>query len=117
MKKRSLLLFTTSLISSFILLNKKHNSNQGSSKNSDLFIGNWNYIDQKNIQHQLVIDKQLNLFIDDQLTNQNAPKVMPYTLYYIDHFGYQLIIKANEVRPITYYDEASNLTFNLLASK
>ncbi|KRL20600.1 DUF4828 domain-containing protein [Lentilactobacillus kisonensis] len=78
------------------------------------FVGTWRFKDRRGREHTIVIDPDLKLTIDEQDLSAKVSAISRYELSYIDKFGYKLEIRGNEARPVKFYDESENDTYDLM---
>ncbi|QMU07290.1 DUF4828 domain-containing protein [Levilactobacillus suantsaii] len=115
MKGRELALFGISLLagltSGFSLRKKQHDE----SNESPLFYaGTWQFVDPYNQRrHQLEISPNLDVHIDGRSLEVNVKGLDDHKLTFQDKFGYHLVIRANEQRPISFFDEADDCTYTV----
>ena len=77
------------------------------------FVGTWQFKDHRERVHRLEIDPDLKLLIDGKDMSAKVSLLTRYELSYVDKFGYKLEIRGNEARPIKFYDESENYTYDL----
>lgn len=112
MRKRSIFLFLISL--GFGLFHTpKASKKELPAVDPRFFVGSWFFKDRRNREHEIVIDPDLKLTIDGQDMSAKVSSMTKYELSYIDKFGYKLEIRGNEARPVKFYDESENFTYDL----
>ncbi|MEE8823130.1 DUF4828 domain-containing protein [Lentilactobacillus sunkii] len=112
MRKRSFLIFMASFLIS-LFHTKKKPKNQPDPADPLFFVGTWQFKDHRNRQHQLEIGPDLKLLIDGKDMSAKVSLLTRYELSYVDKYGYKLEIRGNEARPIKFYDESENYTYDL----
>jgi hypothetical protein len=81
------------------------------------FAGTWLYHDPNtNREHELKIMPNYDVYLDGRLLKTTVEHLDDYRITFIDRFGYHLIIKANDYRPISVYDEANNETYAITSA-
>lgn len=112
MRKRSLFIFMVSFLIS-LFHTKKAPKNQPDPADPLFFVGTWQFKDHRNRRHQIEISPDLKLSIDGKDMSAKVSLLTRYELSYVDKFGYKLEIRGNEARPIKFYDESENYTYDL----
>lgn len=92
---------------------KKAPKNQPDPADPLFFVGTWQFKDHRNRRHQIEISPDLKLSIDGKDMSAKVSLLTRYELSYVDKFGYKLEIRGNEARPIKFYDESENYTYDL----
>lgn len=77
------------------------------------FVGTWQFKDHRERVHRLEIGPDLKLLIDGKDMSAKVSLLTRYEFSYVDKFGYKLEIRGNEARPIKFYDESENYTYDL----
>lgn len=77
------------------------------------FAGTWYFTDRRKREHRIEIGPDLQLTIDGENLSAKVSEIQKYEVSYIDRYGYKLEIRANETRPVKFYDESENMTFYL----
>lgn len=116
MRKRSIIIF---LISFLIGLFHAPKSTKRDPSTVDplFFAGTWFFSDRRNRVHKIQIGPDLKLTIDGENLSAKVSSLTRYELSYIDKFGYKLEIRGNEARPIKFYNESENDTYDLYNGK
>lgn len=112
MRKRSIFIFMVSFLFS-LFHTRKAPSHQPDPADPLFFVGTWEYVDHRNRVHQIEIGPDLKLLIDGKDMSAKVSLLTRYELSYVDKFGYKLEIRGNEARPIKFYDESENYTYDL----
>lgn len=103
---------------SFIGLDSKKPAKDPKGVSPFFFAGTWLYHDQTtDREHELDIRPNYDVYLDGKLLKTVVEALDDYGITFIDRFGYHLIIKANDYRPISIYDEANNETYAIIESK
>lgn len=113
MRKRTAILFAASLVAGLLKTPKKHQELPNGKTDPRFFVGSWQYTDQENRSHQLTVNPDLELIIDQKPVKGNVEAISTYQLNFLDSLGYHLIIKANEIGPVAFFDEADNVNYSL----
>lgn len=92
---------------------KKTPKNQPDPADPLFFVGTWQFKDHRDRRHQIEISPDLKLSIDGKDMSAKVSLLTRYELSYVDKFGYKLEIRGNEARPIKFYDESENYTYDL----
>ena len=81
------------------------------------YVGSWHFIDQTTQRtHQLTITEQAQLYLDTQPLPGQIITISDQELVFLDHYGYQLKIEANNRIPYTIFDEAEDKTYPIIAN-
>lgn len=103
---------------SFMRFDTKKTTKTPKSVSPFFFAGTWQYHDPNtNREHELEILPNYDVYLDGKLLKTVVERLDDYRITFIDRFGYHLIIKANDYRPISVYDEANNETYAIINSK
>jgi hypothetical protein len=103
---------------SFIGFDSKKPTKSTKNVSPFFFAGTWLYHDPTtNREHELEIRPNYDVYLDGKLLKTVVEHLDDYRITFIDRFGYHLIIKANDYRPISVYDEANNETYAIVNSK
>lgn len=96
-----------------------HKVKQAEHPVSPLFYsGVWKYVDEAhNRTHLLEIRPDLTVKIDHQPLQVSVKSMTQNQLTFIDKFGYQLILSANEKQPTHLFDEADNQDYLILIAE
>ena len=79
------------------------------------FAGTWLYHEPNtNREHELKILPNYDVYLDGKLLKTVVEDLDSYRITFIDRFGYHLVVKANEYRPISVYDKANNETYAIV---
>ena len=113
MRKRTVILFAASLIAGLLKAPKKHKKLPTGKTDPLFFVGSWQYVDQENHQHSLTINPDLELAIDNRSLKCNVETIEEYQINFLDSLGYHLTVKANEIGPVAFFDEADNVNYSL----
>ncbi|KRM93095.1 hypothetical protein FC56_GL000759 [Lentilactobacillus senioris DSM 24302 = JCM 17472] len=113
MRRRTVILFVASLVAGLLKTPKKHKELPNGKTDPRFFVGSWQYTDQENRLHHLTINPDLELIIDQKPVKGNVETINAYQLIFLDALGYHLIIKANEIGPVEFFDEADNVNYSL----
>ncbi|GHP14730.1 hypothetical protein YK48G_21550 [Lentilactobacillus fungorum] len=113
MRKRSVLLFLISLVLG-LFHTPRASRKQLPKVDPRFFVGSWHFKDRRDRDHKIVIDPDLRLTIDNHDMSAKVSSITRYELSYIDKYGYKLEIRGNEARPVKFYDESENCTYDLL---
>ncbi len=113
MRKRSIVLFTVSLIAGLLHAPKKKKTPLAEQNNTRYFVGSWQYLDNEQRQHSLVISPSLELIIDQKPIKASIINSSGPSLVYRDALGYQLKLQTNLDGLTSFYDEADNISYPL----
>ncbi|MGF7437293.1 DUF4828 domain-containing protein [Lentilactobacillus senioris] len=113
MRKRTVILFVASLVAGLLKTPKKHKELPNGKTDPRFFVGSWQYTDQENRTHQLTVNPDLELIIDQKPVKGNVETTSAYQLTFLDSLGYHLTIKANEIGPVAFFDEADDINYSL----
>ena len=120
MKKRWSFLLGVSVltgIASSLLVKKGKSTQEAILTPSDLltiYQGQWWFVDtRKATQHQLSIDEELQIRIDEKFLEYTIIEWTAKRLVVQDTFGFHLIIETKDDTPHTLYDEADDRTYTL----
>lgn len=106
----------TGIASSFLLkqTKDKQDSYLSAADLIKIFQGQWWFVDKrKSTQHQLIIDEELTIKIDDRAVEYTLIEWTTKRLVVQDSFGFHLIIETKDNVPHTLYDEADDSTYLL----
>ena len=79
------------------------------------FTGSFAFLDeQTNKTHSLAISPQLQIKIDNKTLPGQVVGITINELTLLDHYGYKLVIKADDNGPQTIYDEAEDATYAII---
>ncbi len=79
------------------------------------FTGNFVFLDeQTNKTHSLAISPQLQIAIDNKVLPGQVVGITIHELTFLDHYGYKLVITADDNGPQTIYDEAEDATYAII---
>ncbi|KRN28323.1 hypothetical protein IV38_GL001321 [Lactobacillus selangorensis] len=79
------------------------------------YVGIWHFVDgPTNKKHSLQILSNLSIKLDGQVLDGQIIGVTITTLTFLDHYGYQLKINADETGPYEIYDEAEDRSYQIL---
>ncbi len=81
----------------------------------DQYSGSWWFIDtNKHIQHELILNEDFTLKIDGRLIIGSLIELTATRLVFQDHLGFHIILTSSQGRPKSIYDEADDLTYELI---
>lgn len=81
---------------------------------STIFAGKWAFIDAHTKKvHKMFLDQELNITIDDKLLDGHIIGLNSELLTFLDHYGFQLKIFAENYHPVKIYDESSGETYDI----
>ncbi|BDR58463.1 DUF4828 domain-containing protein [Xylocopilactobacillus apicola] len=78
--------------------------------------GDWYFSDQHGQKHHLVINNKLNIIIDQNKLDTKLIENHSNSIVFIDKYGYILQINLYKNQPTSIYDEAENISYDLLNS-
>lgn len=76
--------------------------------------GEWIFIDKNKQKHQLILTNKFNIVIDNNKLDTKLVESNPNSIIFIDKYGYILRIILHKNRPVSIYDEAENISYNLV---
>lgn len=114
LRKRSIIIFLISFLIGFFRTPKRQK--QATHVDPLFFAGTWYFKDAHNRRHKLEVGPDLKLTIDGNDSSAKVSAVNKYQVSYVDRYGYKLEIRANEARPVKFYDESDNNTYDLNSS-
>ncbi|RXT27898.1 DUF4828 domain-containing protein [Lacticaseibacillus chiayiensis] len=97
-----------------------HHKDKGKAPNPAMalaknFTGNFAFLDeQTNKTHSLAISPQLQIAIDNKILPGQVVGITINELTFLDHYGYKLVITADDNGPQTIYDEAEDATYAII---
>ncbi|GAF40380.1 hypothetical protein FC83_GL000724 [Agrilactobacillus composti DSM 18527 = JCM 14202] len=81
---------------------------------STIFQGKWAFVDpHTKKEHHMVINEQLKIVIDGKLLDGHIIGLSSDLLTFLDHYGFQLKIFAQDFHPAKIYDESSGETYEI----
>ncbi len=111
MRIRGLIIFLISFVVG-LFHSPKANKKNIESFDPIFFAGTWYFKDGKRT-HKIVVEPDLKLKIDGREIATKIRSASRYQVSYVDKFGYKLELRANEARPVKFYDESDNDTYDL----
>jgi hypothetical protein len=79
------------------------------------FAGTWRFYDERQKRHhQLRVSSQLEIKIDGHPLAGQVTQLNRQQLVFLDQYGYELRITANDQQPTTIYDEADHRTYPIM---
>ncbi|MFD1672973.1 DUF4828 domain-containing protein [Agrilactobacillus yilanensis] len=82
---------------------------------STIFAGKWAFIDaHTKKEHAMLIDQDLKITIDHKKLDGHIIGLSSELLTFLDHYGFQLKIFAQDRRPAKIYDESSGETYDIV---
>ena len=117
MKGRQFALFGLSLLAGLTGGFSLHKKQPARATTSPLFYaGTWQFVDPHNRRHHhLVISPNLDVAIDGRAIEVSVQQLDQHQLVFQDKFGYHLVIHANKQRPVSFFDEADDITYTVRA--
>ncbi|WP_283679116.1 DUF4828 domain-containing protein [Lentilactobacillus sp. Marseille-Q4993] len=109
---KAIILFGVSFLATFFHTPKKRES-KSTNFDPEFYAGKYSYLDRNNHRHEIQIDTTLNVKIDTHDLEVKVKDVSADNITYVDTFGYHLKIQANESRPVRFYDESTDQTYQL----
>jgi len=117
-KRRGAILFGLSLLAglSSTFLRKQRPTEKPSGDLAVFYAGTWTYRDEEHHRdHKLEIDPNMIIKIDGRAMPATVESISPSELVLLDKYGFHLEVKANEMRPISLFDEADNRNYVILS--
>lgn len=79
------------------------------------FAGTWRFYDQRQKRHHILqVSTQLQIEIDGHPLAGQVTQLNRQQLVFLDQYGYELRITANDQQPTTIYDEADHRTYPIM---
>lgn len=101
-------------LSGYLFGQKKAEAKISENDPKSIYIGNWTFIDQLTKRtHVLTISNDLTITIDAQALPGEIIGLTTTSLTFLDHYGYQLKVIADQEHPVEIYDEAENSTYSI----
>ncbi|WP_317698380.1 DUF4828 domain-containing protein [Xylocopilactobacillus apis] len=93
-------------------LNRKKRNNPQNVKSK--ISGDWYFIDQNGHKHHLILTIKSNIIIDQNKLDTKLVEETASSIIFIDKYGYILKINLYKNIPISIYDEAENISYELI---
>ncbi|WP_051907264.1 DUF4828 domain-containing protein [Secundilactobacillus oryzae] len=82
------------------------------------YSGVWVYVDElHNRKHLLEVRPDLSIAIDHQPLQVRVKSMTNEKLIFVDKFGYELVLSANDKQPTHLFDEADNQDYLILINE